>query len=573
MAANRLDLVFLWHMHQPDYRDHTSGRFVMPWTLLHALKDYTDMAAHFERHPAIRAVVNFVPVLLDQLDDYVHQFETGEFRDPLLAWLAREDLGALPSAERAQLLEGCFRCNHATMLSPFPRYKRLSELYESLMREGEAALAYLSGAYLADLVVWYLLAWTGETLRRQEPLLAELMAKGGGFTAADRRALLDLIGRTLASLVPRYRALAARGQIELSATPYGHPLAPLLLDFHAARESLPEAPLPLAAGYPGGRDRVRWHVEEAIASHARRFGAPPTGLWPAEGALSMPFVHLVATTGCHWLASGENVLKNSLAAALVAPLPGAVYQPWQLAEAPGLTLFFRDDRLSDLIGFEYSKWHGRDAAAHFIAQLEAIAAAAPPGRTPLVTVALDGENAWEYYPYNAFYFFEDLYGLLEAHPAIRTRTFAEVLDDPASHPPARLPHLTAGSWVYGTLSTWIGEPAKNHAWDLLCAAKQSFDQVMASGRLKPEEAAAATAQLAICESSDWFWWFGDANPAPTVISFDRLYRRNLANLYRHLRLNPPAQLDKPISSGRADGAAVEAGGTMRRGSESTHQAS
>lgn len=567
MSAARLDLVFFWHMHQPDYRDHARGTFVMPWTCLHALKDYTDMAAHLERHPGIRAVVNFVPVLLDQIDDYVRQFETGEFRDPLLAWLAHEDLGALEAHERAQLLEGCFRCNHATMLAPFPRYKRLHELHELLAREGESALAYLSGAYLADLVVWYLLAWTGETVRRQEPLLADLMAKGAGFTLADRRALLELVGRTLASLVPRYRALAARGQIELSATPYSHPLAPLLLDFRAARESLPEASLPLAALYPGGRDRVHWHVEAAIASHARRFGAPPVGLWPAEGAISSAFAHQVAPTGCRWLASGEHVLKNSLAVAQIAPRQDAAHQVWQLADAPGVALFFRDDRLSDLIGFEYSRWHGRDAAAHFVAQLEGIAAAAPAGRTPLVTVALDGENAWEYYPYNAYYFFEDLYGLLEKHPAIRTRTFAEVLDDAATHPPAQLPHLTAGSWVFGTLSTWIGEPAKNHAWDLLCAAKQSFDQVLASGRLSAEEAAAATAQLAVCESSDWFWWFGDANPAPSVISFDRLYRRNLANLYRHLRLTPPAQLDKPISSGRIDGAAVEAGGTMRRGGE------
>jgi len=566
MGARQLDLVFLWHMHQPDYRDRTNGAFVMPWTYLHALKDYTDMAAHLERHPRIRAVVNFVPVLLDQIDDYVAQFASGEFRDPLLRWLAAEDLDRLDAAERAQLLEGCFRCNHATMLAPFPRYKRLLELYESLAREGETALAYLSGAYLADLVVWYHLAWCGETVRRQEPLLAELMAKGEGFNAADRRNLLALIDRTLAGLAPRYRALQERGQIELSATPYSHPLAPLLLDFRAARESLPEAPLPLAAQYPGGRDRVRWHLDEAGRSHARRFGAPPAGMWPAEGAISSVFAPLAADAGCRWLASGENVLKNSLAAVQATAQPGAARRPWQLAETPGLTLFFRDDRLSDLIGFEYAKWHGRDAAAHFVAQLEAIAAEAA-NETPLVVVALDGENAWEYYPYNGHYFFEDLYGLLEKHPTIRTRTFAEVLADRATHPPAQLPHLTAGSWVFGTLSTWIGEPAKNHAWDLLCAAKQSYDQVIASGRLSAAEAAQAEALLAVCESSDWFWWFGDINPTDAVGSFDRLFRRNLANLYRALRLAPPPQLDAPISAGRAGSAEVAAGGTMRRAGE------
>lgn len=564
MAAARLDLVFLWHMHQPDYRDHASGTFVMPWTYLHALKDYTDMAAHLERHPTIQAVVNFVPVLLDQLDDYVRQFATGEFNDPLLRLLASADLDALPAGERRFLFETCFRCNHATMLAPFPPYQRLHTLHASLAQEslGDGALTYLSGAYLADLVTWYHLVWTGETERRREPLLAELMAKGEGYSLADRRNLLAYIGKTLAALVPRYHALQARGQIELSATPACHPLAPLLLDFQSTLESQPDAPLPLATHYPGGRERVSRHIAAAHDSHARRFGAPPTGLWPAEGALSTAFARQLAAAGCRWTASGENVLQHSLG----SHQPGAAHHPWQLADAPGLTLFFRDDHLSDLIGFEYSKWHGRDAAAHFVAQLEAIAAAAPAGETPLVSIILDGENAWEYYPYNGYYFFDDLYQLLEARPAIHTRTYADVLKD-AVLPAPTLPKLTAGSWVYGTFSTWIGEPAKNHAWDLLCAAKHSYDQVIDSSRLSAAEAAAAEAQLAVCESSDWFWWFGDYNPAQAVTGFDRLFRRNLANLYRCLHLAPPGQLDVPISTGRADRATVDAGGTMRRASD------
>jgi alpha-amylase/alpha-mannosidase (GH57 family) len=573
MHAPQLDLVFLWHMHQPDYRDHASGEFVMPWTYLHALKDYTDMAAHLERHPRVRAVINFVPVLLDQIDDYVQQFASGVFRDPLLRLLATPDLDRLDRGERTFLLQACFRCHHANMLAPFPRYQRLHELHESLAREGETALTYLSGAYLADLVTWYHLVWTGETERRNEPLLAELMAKGEGFSLADRQKLLALIGKTLANLVPRYRALQSRGQIELTTTPYSHPLSPLLLDFQSAREAAPDAPLPLAATYPGGRDRVRKHLETARSSHAQRFGKEPAGMWPAEGALSTAFAHLAAVNGCRWMASGENVLKQSLGAHHAARHPAAACQSWQIAEAPGMTLFFRDDRLSDLIGFEYSKWHGRDAAAHFVAQLEAIAtaAAAPEDATPQVSIILDGENAWEYYPYNGYYFFEDLYGLLEAHPQIRTRTYVDVLDDAASPAPGQLHHLTAGSWVYGNLSTWIGDPAKNHAWDLLCAAKHSYDRIIASGRLSAEAVAAAEAQLTVCESSDWFWWFGDYNPAQAVVSFDQLFRRNLANLYRCLQLAPPAQLEVPISAGREDIVPVDAGGTMRRATASAAQ--
>ncbi len=572
MPTPSLDLVFLWHMHQPDYRDHADGTVALPWTYLHALKDYTDMAAHLERHPTIRAVVNFVPVLLDQIDDYSRQFAAAGlrpdgFRDPLLRLLAHPDPATLGIAERQFLLETCFRCNHATMLAPFPRYNRLHALHASLAREGAAALDYLSGAYFADLVTWYHLVWTGETERRQVPLLAELMAKGEGFSLHDRQRLLAYIGATLAALVPRYRALQARGQIELSATPACHPLAPLLLDFRSAQESLPKAPLPLATHYPGGRERVNRHLAAARNSHARRFGNPPAGMWPAEGALSAATARLFADAGCRWAASGENVLRHSLGSASV----GDAHRPWQLDTAPELSLFFRDDRLSDLIGFEYAKWHGRDAAAHFVDQLKAIAAAAPAGKTPLVSVILDGENAWEYYPYNAYYFFEDLYELLEAQPWVRTRTYADILADTECAQPARLPRLTAGSWVYGTLSTWIGDAAKNHAWDLLCAAKHSYDQVIASGRLDTAATAAAEAQLAVCESSDWFWWFGDYNPAQAVASFDRLFRRNLANLYRRLQLEPPAQLDMPIASGRKDDTAVapgaQSGGTMRRASD------
>jgi alpha-amylase/alpha-mannosidase (GH57 family) len=562
MDDKRLDLVFLWHMHQPDYRDHTSGEHVLPWVYLHAIKDYADMADHLERHPGIHAVVNFVPVLLDQIEDYCDQIESGFFREPLLRLLAAPDLTHISAEDRRLLLEACFRSNHHTMLSPFPRYKRLHDLYNSLVREGENALAYLSGDYFGDLVTWYHLAWTGEAERRRQPLIAELMSKGEGYRHTERQALLKQIGNILRGLVPRYRALQERGQIEISATPDTHPLAPLLLDFGAARQSLPDAALPLAAAYPGGRQRLIAHIEAAKHSHAARFGQPPTGMWPAEGAISTGVVQHLAAQGCRWLASGEGVLRSSL-----HQHGGgghrAAYRPWHLPEAPGITLFFRDERLSDLIGFEYAKWHGRDAAQHFVHQLEAILADSPPSETPVVSIILDGENAWEHYPYNGYFFFEDLYGLLEKHPHIRTTTYAEILSRLGETPPAMLSGLVAGSWVYGTLSTWIGDKEKNHAWDLLCAAKQSYDLVQSSGRLTPEESAAAERQLAICESSDWFWWFGDYNPSQAVASFDQLYRRNLTNLYHLLKLPPPSQLYIPISHGSHEAE----GGTMRRAQE------
>ncbi|HMV20630.1 MAG: glycoside hydrolase [Betaproteobacteria bacterium] len=549
------EVAFLWHMHQPDYRHPESGEFVLPWVLLHAIKDYADMAGHLERHPAIRCTVNFVPVLLDQIEDYADQFASRTWRDPLLAVAACREPDRLSREDRDWLLDMAFRCHAPTMLEPFAPYRRLRDLHVFVQGHDGPGIDYLSGQYFADLATWTLLAWSGETLRRDGTAIPELMAKGAGFTLADRDCLLTTLGGVVANLIPRYRALAERGQIELACTPGAHPLAPLLLDFASARESWPDCPLPEAPEYPGGRSRAQAHLECARASHTRRFGQPPAGLWPAEGALSQAFLAQIGEAGFAWTASSQSVLKNS------AGPEASVNRPWQApAGTPGsLTLFFRNERLSDLIGFEYAKWHGRDAAAHFIAELEVAATRDPAAVVP---VFLDGENAWEYYPYNAWYFFEDLYGALEEHASLATTTLGAAAADRQEDRSA-LPKLTAGSWVYGTFSTWIGDPAKNRAWELLCDAKQCADRALDSSRLAPAEREAVAARLAVCESSDWFWWFGDYNPPQSVASFDALFRDNLKALYRLLRLPVPAALEHPISQG---GGAAESGGTMRRAS-------
>jgi alpha-amylase/alpha-mannosidase (GH57 family) len=566
-----VDLVFLWHMHQPDYRDYSTGDFMLPWVYLHAIKDYTDMAYHLEQHPKVKAVVNFVPVLLDQLEDYEQQFATGSIRDPLLRLLARENLNDMSVEERDLVLDSCFRSNHTKMVAPYPSYKRLFDLFKALEAGGSSALSYLSGQYLADLLVWYHLVWCGESVRREHDMLIQMMSQNEGFCYADRKNLFNLIGKLIAGVIPRYRKLAQSGQIEISATPHYHPLAPLLLDFNSARESAPDSSLPQSSIYPGGKSRVHAHLLSTETSHRARFGVTPQGIWPAEGAISTAFLELLATQKCRWAASGEGVLANSLhSAGSSGERQNYLYRPYRLqGAANSVSCFFRDDHLSDLIGFEYSNWNGKDAALHFVAQLEAIAAPSAEDETPLVSVILDGENAWEYYPYNGYHFLNDLYTALEAHEDIRTVTFSTYLDNREAQAgkgyakDGTLPRLVAGSWVYGTFSTWIGSTDKNHAWDLLCMAKQNYDMVMAGGRLSEDEKIAAEKQLSSCESSDWFWWFGDYNPSHAVESFDRLYRHNLMQLYRLLKLPVPANLNYPISQG---GGAAEAGGTMRRGS-------
>ncbi|PKO26025.1 MAG: glycoside hydrolase [Betaproteobacteria bacterium HGW-Betaproteobacteria-8] len=570
-ASPKLYLNLYWHMHQPDYRDTITGEYVLPWTYLHAIKDYTDMAYHLEANPAARATFNFVPVLLDQLEDYSDQFRTGQIRDPLLALLAEKDLNNLSDDRCELIIQSCFKSHHEKMLSPFVHYQRLYNIFKTLESESATPFNYLSAQYKADLLVWYHLAWTGESIRRENALVQSLMTKGFQFSLDDRLKLFDLIGELIAGLIPRYKKLQKSGQIEISSTPHHHPILPLLLDFRSTRDAMPYAPLPRNSLYPGGRERAEAHIKRAQVSHARRFGEEPAGMWPAEGGVSHSALSLMAEHGVQWAATGEGVLANSLYKSFqtsdLPPRADYLYKPYRITDGMrDIACFFRDDLLSDKIGFEYSNLHSNDAVRDFISTLEHIQKTTPKHEHRVVSVILDGENAWEYYPYNGYYFLSELYQALSAHPCIEMTTFSDILakckDKLVSM--ADLPAVAAGSWVYGSFSTWIGSPEKNFGWDLLCNAKKDYDKVMQSNLLGLEEKAACERQLAICEGSDWFWWFGDYNSAMSVDSFDRLYRRNLSNLYHLLKLPVPSILNKPISIGNGEPAV---GGTMRRGQE------
>jgi alpha-amylase/alpha-mannosidase (GH57 family) len=552
----------LWHMHQPQYRDALSGAYVLPWTYLHAIKDYTDMAAHLEDNPAARAVVNFTPLLIEQLEEIAaavdaHLARGTALPDPVLALLSPAPVPAEPPS-RLQLLRACLRAQRATMIERFPAYAQLADLAAVLGTPER--IAYASDQYLQDLAVWYHLAWLGETVRRAQPLAAALARRGAGFSAAERRELLALIGALVRDVIPRYRRLAASGQCELSVTPYGHPIIPLLMDFGSAREALPATPLPAHPHYPGGAERAAWHVEEAVRVFTHAFGTRPRGCWPAEGAISDATLQLLAAHGFEWAASGEGVLRGSLEKAGQAPDPLTADRPYRFAGTQ-LDCFFRNDALSDRIGFTYATWHGDDAAQNLVNELLRLADSYAGGGHA-VLIALDGENAWEYYPFNGYYFLRALYQLLASHPRLELTTLAQCRARGLSARP--LAQVRAGSWVHGTLATWMGDADKNRAWDLLCDAKQAFDRVLQGATLDAEARAAAGRQLALCESSDWFWWFGDYNPGEAVRQFDELFRRQLTALYARLQLPAPAALASPLCRG-AEGT-PEHGGVMRRAS-------
>jgi len=559
-VENKLKVVLCWHMHQPQYSEPIGGMYQLPWTYLHVIKDYVDMAWHLENVQGAKAVVNFAPTLLEQIDDYAQQVSsrfkgTGRLKDPLLMAL---DSPVQPSSaeERKKLISDCLRANDEKLIAPFPHFAKLAELAHGFLEDTEK-LNYINDQFIIDMVVWYHLAWMGESVRRTDVRVQALMKKAKFFNFHDRRQLMLVIGELLNDLIPRYRRLAESGRVELSVTPYAHPIIPLMLDINTTHEAMPDAPLPETIDYPGGEERAHWHMEEGLRVFESFFGFRPKGCWPSEGAVSEATLTLINRHGFDWAATGENVLRNSFNLSEMSD--ASIYKPYKL---PGASpaCFFRDDGLSDLIGFSYTKWGADDAVNDFINNLLTIKSNTDDEPDRVLSVILDGENAWEYYSYNGYYFLQALYSRLADHPEIEITTFSESLKSGVK--PTLLPKMVAGSWVYGSFSTWIGDKDKNRGWDLLSEAKHVFDKVMADKVFDADTDLALRRQLAICEGSDWFWWFGDYNAADSVSDFERLFRLHLSNLYQMLGEEVPESLSETVSQG---GGGIEQGGTMRRG--------
>lgn len=537
-----------------------SGEFKLPWTYLHVIKDYVDMVAHLEATPAAKAVVNFAPILLEQIEDYSNQVsgylhDRIAIKDPLLAALVEPSVSADPE-KRLKLLRDCRKANRERQIERYPAFRKLTDMADWI--EGhQDSVNYLNAQFISDILVWYHLVWMGETVKLNDKRVKRLIEKGSGFSLHDRIEIVEIIGDLLSKVIYRYKALARKGRIELSVTPYAHPIMPLMLEIDSAREAMPGVTLPAISHYPGGEERVRWHLQKGLATFRHFFGFEPQGCWPSEGSISQRTLQVLADFGFKWAASGGNVLHNSIrASATGEAVP--VHRPFKLGPAE-IACFFRDDGLSDLIGFEYSKWHADDAVADLIQHLENIADYEL--QTPLVSIIMDGENAWEYFPDNGYHFLSALYKRLSEHPRIELTTFSDYLDS-AVPQAGFLPKLVAGSWVYGTFSTWIGDADKNCGWDMLADVKIAFDKAVANGKLSEQQLAVAQVQLGVCEGSDWFWWFGDYNPGEAVSDFEKQYRLNLSNLYRLLGEEPPPYLALSFTQGSGSPAM---GGAMRRG--------
>ncbi len=535
--ASPVDLVFLWHHHQPDYRSPRTGRSLLPWVRLHATKDYLDMARRLERHPSLKAAFNFVPSLLDQLEA-----AAAGAPDDLFELLARP-LSELSAEERAELQSRCSAApRHA--FERWPRYLALAGRGD----RGRHAAGPVTDDELLALECWFLLAWI-DPLFYGEPEAARALERAGGFSPPHRDDLLALHRRLLGEVVPAYRALAERGQIELSASAYYHPILPLLVSLDSARRARPDLKLP-AERFESAADAA-CQIASARARHAAVFGAPPLGMWPPEGSVSPEAAELAVRCGVRWLASDEGVLWQSLP-------PGArrreqLYRPWRFATPAGdVALLFRDHELSDRIGFVYHHWNPEEAAADFLARVRRVARESGSERVPLVSVILDGENCWEYYPDDGGPFLEALYSALERAPDIRTRTPAEAVADGAAL--GALPRLHSGSWIDADFHIWIGHPEKNRAWDLVSRARRALVEAGTTA----ESHAEAWESLFAAEGSDWFWWYGDDHHTRDKAVFDRLFREHLRAAYERSGQASPGWLQVSISGSEAGPGAYQA---------------
>lgn len=538
MAPVRLAL--LWHMHQPLYREPETGEYLMPWVRLHATRAYYDMAWMLERHPGVRCTVNFTPVLLEQLEDYV----AGVARDRVLDLTARPARD-LAEEERQAVLRQFFMVDWETNIRPLPRY------WELLHRRGRdlraVDLTRVARAFteqeLTDLQVLFNLSWVGFGGLADDEGLRALRQKGQNFEQADVEYLLAAQRRLLAQVVPRWKALAARGQVELSATPYHHPILPLVCDTDAARRALPGLPLPPRFVRP---EDARWHVREAVQSHARRFGAPPQGMWPAEGSVSPEALEVLASEGVRWACSDEGVLLHSLPPD--ATRTRSLYRPWRVAAGAGgeLSMLFRDRPLSDLIGFTYARAVAREAVADFMGRLHAVGEAWDrEGLQGPATVGvfLDGENAWEHYQGSGHDFLDALYGALERSPAVATATVGEAVADAAG--PA-VPRIHSGSWIEASYRIWIGHHEDRQAWTALGKAREALAAAEASGAGDPDRLARARRHLYAAEGSDWYWWYGEDFASDQLAEFDALFRGHVVQAALLAGATPPAEALEPI---------------------------
>jgi alpha-amylase/alpha-mannosidase (GH57 family) len=540
-----IPIAIIWHQHQPYYKDLASGEMMLPWVRLHGIKDYYGMARLLQEFPGMRCTINLVPSMLAQLQDYVEHNATDPFlRHTTIA------ADALSDAEIHFILDHFFMAQWDRMIRVHPRYGQLLEMRRLGRRPVLRAAEEYTKQDIRDLQMWFNLAWFHPVSFEESQTLRELRNKGRDFSENDKAVLLDEQKKVLARVIPLHKELMARQQLELTTTPFYHPILPLLCDMKSAQIAMPGTPLP--KGHVALLEDAEMQIKRAVDYHKQLFGAAPEGMWPSEGSVSPEMVPLVARHGIKWIATDEEILSASISSGLrngsgVLERPELLYRGWQCGVGgANVNMLFRDHHLSDLIGFQYQGWEGEAAADDFIARATAHAADLPAGGETIVPVVLDGENCWEHYHHQGIDFLRALYGKLQRNdgPLLPVR----VSDFMKAHPPAhRIERLFSGSWINHDFYIWAGHAEDRRAWEYVYRTREDLLNASAAGtanlKATPESLAKAWEELYIAEGSDWFWWYGDDHSSGNDGAFDDLFRKHLKNVYTFAGLEPPAFLN------------------------------
>ncbi len=543
-----VNLVLIWHMHQPQYRDPATGTFVLPWTRLHALKDYWGMVKILEEFPSVHVTFNVVPSLAAQIEEYA----SGRFLEPSFD-AAFAPAETLTSEQKTALLERAFQVNHENLMSRWPRFV---ELFRQVQTSGaQTATAHFGANDWRDLQVLSQLAWMDEEYFTRDPIVSALAAKGKHFTEKQKTSLRVKQMELLASILPEYRIAAERGQIEISTTPFYHPILPLVCDSDIARVSNPNTPLPQPPfRYP---EDAREQLARARSFHEQRFGKPPAGLWPSEGSVSDQALDIAAEMGFRWFATDEGVLGRTRSIGFWRDAHGypenadQLYAPLKLRRnGRDLVGFFRDHYLSDLLGFVYSRMDSEAAAADLHRRIRLVGERWTAAHPPTLSLILDGENAWEYYPGNGRDFLRRFYARIQADPDIHPHTATEAIE--AAGEITVSEGIFPGSWINANFDVWIGDSEDVRAWDMLTRAREVYGRALnevsqPGGKSRtPVQLARAFESILAAEGSDWCWWYGPEHGSANDAEFDALYRKHLTEVYAALGEDVPDELSHPI---------------------------
>ena len=544
MSDHPLSIAFVWHMHQPYYRDDMTGSYILPWVRMHGIKDYYDMPALLGDFPDIHQTFNLVPSLLKQILDYVENGASDKFLT-----LTLKPAAELDQEEKLFLLKNSFMANWDTMIKPYPAYWQLLDRrgYSVSFNDLQNATRYYTIQDYRDLQVWFNLTWFDPLFKQNDPFLKGLVQKGSGFTENEKTLLIQKQREIMALIIPEYRRLAGMGRIELTTTPFYHPILPLLFDTDLAKVAEPSIHLP--ANRFAHPEDAREQIGRAVDYHEKLFGSRPVGMWPSEGSVAEEIIPLIADAGITWIGTDEGVLARSLGIHIdrdfagVMKNPEVLYKPYLAGKGDKrVSIVFRDHTLSDLIGFVYSKWDYKNAVRDLIDRLHRVRRSVSDG-PHLVSIILDGENAWEYYQNDGRDFFLYLYECLSREKGLQCVTVGEYLArNPAQ---ASIERLHAGSWINANYRVWIGHEEDNRAWDLLAQTRRALVEY-ASRDGEPDKLARAWEEIYIAEGSDWCWWYGDEHYSENDEEFDLLFRTHLMNVYRIIGLDVPDELQISI---------------------------